>query len=121
MNIGIDIGGSHIAVGLVDDKANIIAKKEHNWTKEEKTNLIDFIQDNSNNPELGLLSNEEFKELYTKISHELTSLEECVFKLKIQGFSYKEIADILDKEEKSIDNAIQRIKVKIKSLMTKNA
>lgn len=89
--------------------------------EEEDNNLIDFIQDNSNNPELGLLSNEEFKELYTKISHELTSLEECVFKLKIQGFSYKEIADILDKEEKSIDNAIQRIKVKIKSLMTKNA
>ena len=58
-----------------------------------------------------------FKELYTKISHELTELEECVFKLRMQGFSYKEIADILDKEEKSIDNAIQRIKVKIKSLM----
>lgn len=89
--------------------------------EEDDNNLIDFIQDNSNNPELGLLSNEEFKELYTKISHELTELEECVFKLKIQGFSYKEIADILDKEEKSIDNAIQRIKVKIKSLMIKNA
>ena len=89
--------------------------------EESDINLIDFIQDNSNNPELGLLSNEEFKELYSTISKELTNLEECVFKLKIQGFGYKEIADILDKEEKSIDNAIQRIKVKIKSLMTKNA
>lgn len=83
-------------------------------------NLIDFIQDNSGNPELGLLSNEEFKELYANISKGLTALEECVFKLKIQGFSYKEIADILDKDDKSIDNAIQRIKVKIKALMTKN-
>lgn len=88
--------------------------------EDEDTNLIDFIQDNSKNPELGLLSNEEFKELYSSISHELTDLEECVFKLKLQGFGYKEIADILDKDEKSIDNAIQRIKVKIKSLMTKN-
>lgn len=88
--------------------------------EESDTNLIDFIGDNSSNPELGLLSNEEFKELYSNISKELTDLEECVFKLKIQGFGYKEIADILDKDEKSIDNAIQRIKVKIKSLMTKN-
>jgi len=87
---------------------------------DEDTNLIDFIQDNSNNPELGLLSSEEFSELYTSISHELTDLEECVFKLKIQGFGYKEIADILDKDEKSIDNAIQRIKVKIKALKNKN-
>jgi len=88
--------------------------------EENDSNLIDFIEDNSNNPELGLLSNEEFKELYTTIIKELTHLEECVFKLKIQGFSYKEIADILDKDEKSIDNAIQRIKNKIKSLITKN-
>ena len=88
--------------------------------EDDDTNLIDFIQDNSKNPELGLLSNEEFKELYATISKELTALEECVFKLKLQGFNYKEISDILDKDEKSIDNAIQRIKTKIRSLMTKN-
>lgn len=88
--------------------------------EDDDTNLIDFIQDNSKNPELGLLSNEEFKELYATISKGLTALEECVFKLKLQGFNYKEISDILDKDEKSIDNAIQRIKTKIRSLMTKN-
>ena len=33
------------------------------------------------------------------------------------NLDYKEIADILDKEEKSIDNAIQRIKKKIKDVM----
>ena len=87
--------------------------------EESDTNLIDIIQDNSHNPELGLLSSEEFKELYTTIQKGLTALEECVFKLKIQGFGYKEIADILDKDEKSIDNAIQRIKAKIKTLIEK--
>lgn len=88
--------------------------------EENDINLIDFIQDNSKNPELGLLSNEEFKELYDIILKKLTNLEECVFKLKVQGFSYKEIANILDKDEKSIDNAIQRIKLKIKTLNCKN-
>lgn len=86
----------------------------------DNTNLIELIQDNSNNPELELLTGEDFNDLCTNIIKELTFLEECVFKLKIQGFSYKEIADILDKDDKSIDNAIQRIKVKIKSLMNKN-
>ncbi|MCI6266107.1 MAG: sigma-70 family RNA polymerase sigma factor [Erysipelotrichaceae bacterium] len=86
----------------------------------DTSNLIDFIQDNTNNPELGLLFDEEFKELYAKISKQLTELEECVFKLKLQAFSYKEIADILDKDEKSIDNAIQRIKTKIKNMDKSN-
>lgn len=83
-------------------------------------NLIDCIQDNSNNPELGLLLDEEYQELYTKITDKLTNLEECVFKLKLQNFNYKEIADILEKDEKSIDNAVQRIKTKIKNIPLKN-
>ena len=44
MNIGIDIGGSHIAVGLVDDKDKIIIKKEHNWADEEKIELLESIK-----------------------------------------------------------------------------
>lgn len=40
MKIGIDIGGSHIAVGLVDENMNIISKKEYEWTQEEKNNLF---------------------------------------------------------------------------------
>ena len=43
MNIGIDIGGSHVAVGLVD-KNRILIKKEHNWTKEEKEDLLTNIE-----------------------------------------------------------------------------
>ena len=55
-------------------------------------------------------------ELYNKIIDKLTYLEELVFILKVQNFNYKEIASILDKDSKSIDNAIQRIKTKIKEL-----
>ena len=47
-----------------------------------------------------------------KIEKELTNLECEVFELKTAGFNYKEIAEILDKEPKSIDNAISRIKNK---------
>lgn len=65
MNIGIDIGGSHIAVGLVYDN-EIIIKKEHVWTKEEKTSLPeniekyckefvrDILQENNNVEKIGI-------------------------------------------------------------------
>lgn len=43
MKIGIDLGGSHIGVGLVNEYNEIIIKKEHNWTNEEKENLINNI------------------------------------------------------------------------------
>lgn len=42
MKIGIDIGGSHIAVGLVDAN-EIVDKKEYEWTKEEKNDLFNSI------------------------------------------------------------------------------
>ena len=87
---------------------------------DEELSLINLIEDNTNNPELELNDELEISELYNKIMSKLTDLEECVFILKIQNFDYKEIASILDKDKKSIDNAIQRIKLKIKSLIEFN-
>ena len=78
------------------------------------------IKDNTDNPELGLLREVEYQELYNKIAENLTDLEECVFSLRLQNFNYKEIADILDKDIKSIDNAIQRIRTKIKEIYNNN-
>jgi len=66
MKIGIDIGGSHIAVGLVDNNMNIISKKEHDWTKEEKIDLFksieeycqkfikEFLEENNNIEKIGI-------------------------------------------------------------------
>ena len=42
--LGIDIGGSHIAVGLVDDGMKIVSKKEHDWTAEEKADCWNSIE-----------------------------------------------------------------------------
>lgn len=45
MKIGIDLGGSHIGIGLVDDNKNIIKKYERDFTEEEKSNLIPIVED----------------------------------------------------------------------------
>lgn len=86
----------------------------------EKT-LNDFLDDKNNiNPEEYFVMLETEKELYNSIRMKLTDLESKIFDLKLGGLSYKQIADILDKDTKSIDNAIQRIKTKIKEITEKN-
>lgn len=44
MKIGIDIGGSHIGIGLINEKYEIIDKVERNWTEEEKKDLWNNMQ-----------------------------------------------------------------------------
>ena len=43
MRIGIDLGGSHIGLGLVD-KDKIVYKFEKNFTKEDKNNIEQTIK-----------------------------------------------------------------------------
>ncbi|MCI8961489.1 MAG: ROK family protein [Clostridia bacterium] len=45
MKIGIDIGGSHIGIGLVESNGNIIVKKEKNITSEDRKNIEKFIEE----------------------------------------------------------------------------
>jgi len=71
----------------------------------------------TSSPEEQLLANETENELINTIKNKLTNFEEQVFSLKINGLNYHEIAEILDRDEKAIDNATQRIKNKIKEVL----
>ena len=86
----------------------------------EEINLTDFLISDEKNPETDILLHENIKELLEKIKEELTDFEECVFELRLQEFEYREIANILDKTPKAIDNALQRIKIKIKKILESN-
>ncbi len=46
VNIGIDLGGSHISIGVIDDKGNIIEKKERRILTKEKSNIKEIIETN---------------------------------------------------------------------------
>lgn len=72
------------------------------------------IKDNYNNPEEMVINDANINELKEKIKIMLTPFELQVFDLKVNGFEYREIADILDRKPKDIDNALQRIKNKLK-------
>lgn len=45
MKIGIDIGGSHIAIGVVNSNGSIIEKIEKSWTNDEKQNIKKSIEE----------------------------------------------------------------------------
>ena len=47
MKIGIDLGGSHIGIGVIQDET-IIEKFEKDFSNEDKSNLTEFLRDNSN-------------------------------------------------------------------------
>ncbi len=67
-------------------------------------------------PEEKMVQNEREKEIWAIIKQKLSDYELLVLKLYLDGKSYREIAKQLDKNEKSIDNAIVRIKSKLRVL-----
>ena len=55
-------------------------------------------------------SKEELKDLFARC---LSKMEKQVLDLFLDGLSYRDIAKILNKDEKSVDNAVQRIRRKL--------
>lgn len=79
--------------------------------------LKELIEDVDSDPLIKITEKERYEELLEKIRASLTDNELPVFELMILGLGYKDIAEVLDKESKQIDNAIQRIKGKIKKIL----
>ena len=79
--------------------------------------LKEILGDASSDPLVKMESKESYLELIKKINGVLSPFEYEVYKLLINDFNYLDIAKILDKEPKQIDNTIQRIRGKIKDLI----
>ena len=60
---------------------------------------------------------EEKNSIYDLMTKDLSKLEKEVFELKLNGLDYREIARLLNKSYKSIDSALQRIRVKLKKIL----
>lgn len=82
-------------------------------------NLENYLKDDNDAENLYLYQDYQL-EMATKLKQELTNFESQVFELKMQGYTSKEISKVLKKDLKSIYNAYQRIKQKIKEISTKN-
>lgn len=88
----------------------------------ERTLLDVLVGLKITNPEDVIISKEEVANIELKMSKVLSGLELEVLNSYLDGKSYQEIAVDLDREAKSIDNALQRVKRKLeKSLSKKNS
>ncbi|OON99533.1 MAG: RNA polymerase factor sigma-70 [Epulopiscium sp. Nele67-Bin004] len=80
---------------------------------EDNTLKDTLIDDITPTPEELIILEEEFEIFKKNIKSILSGLEWQVISMYIEGNNYQEIAKLLDKTPKSIDNALQRIKRKL--------
>ncbi|MBQ6908210.1 MAG: RNA polymerase sporulation sigma factor SigH, partial [Clostridia bacterium] len=88
------------------------------FDEEYEVTLMDVIGSDEKiaNPEDIIIGQEQYKSMEQSLAKELSSFEREVLAYYLQGKTYQEIGDILQKNYKSIDNALQRIKKKIEKM-----
>ena len=84
------------------------------YDDEQETTLLNVIIDKEKlSPEDIIIDKETYENILTSITNILSDYENAVLEKYLNGMSYTDIAEKLNKSEKSIDNALQRIKKKI--------
>ncbi|MBR6185147.1 MAG: RNA polymerase sporulation sigma factor SigH [Clostridia bacterium] len=83
------------------------------YDEESDRTLLDVIEGRVTNPEDLYISQEDLSRIQTQISEVLSDLERQVLDAFMDGKSYQEIAELLGRHVKSIDNALQRVKRKL--------
>ena len=88
------------------------------FDEESDRTLMDVISEESiSDPEELVINREEFLGIENKMGEILSSLEWEVLTSYLEGKSYQEIAEDLDRHVKSIDNALQRVKRKLEKYL----
>ena len=86
---------------------------------EENDYIMDIPDETpSANPESMLIDNENVLGIEYKINQNLSKLELEVLSFYLDGLSYQDIAAKMGKSQKTVDNAIQRIRKKIKKILS---
>lgn len=90
---------------------------ENNDTEEKQT-LVDIMQQKHiSNPEELVIDKENTSMIEYELVRRLSGLEKNVLGLYMQDLKYLQIAEVLHKEPKTIDNALTRIKTKLNQLL----
>jgi RNA polymerase sporulation-specific sigma factor len=90
------------------------------YDEESDRTLLDILSGTKvSDPEELVISQEEFMAIERKMGEFLSDLEWQVLTFYLEGKSYQEIADELERHVKSIDNALQRVKRKLERYLEK--
>lgn len=105
LNTYISLYGSNGSMGETEEGAELV-------------NAIASVTDK--NPEEVLIDKENVSSIEAIIERELSSFEKQVLDLYLTGIGYVQIARVLGRDEKATDNALQRIKSKLKKALQRN-
>ncbi len=86
---------------------------DHILSEESQTQLAANPEAFRRTPEEQVLARESKIEFYNASAQQLSKLEKQVLELYLDGLSYSEIALRTHRNEKSVDNAVQRIRRKL--------
>lgn len=93
-----------------------IYEEDSSWT------LIDTIaESNAVDPQMRLVNLEKIVHLKLHLLESFSEFERRVLYLYIDGYTYQEISEELNRHVKSIDNAMQRIKRKLETVELKES
>ena len=104
--------GANLSVARLEDTLTRIYEEDSDRT------LLDVItEDVPSNPEEMLIDREDLSVIEGRIGQMLSDLEKQVLVRYIEGKSYVEISQEMNRHVKSIDNALQRIKRKLQKYL----
>lgn len=87
-------------------------------SEDKQSPLIEQLEmETNNNPEELFIDKERMLMLVHELNERLSDMERRVLHLHLQGEDYRSIAELLDKSPKSIDNALQRIRQKMRTIL----
>ncbi|MHA6259172.1 RNA polymerase sporulation sigma factor SigH [Sporosarcina sp. CAU 1771] len=88
------------------------------YSEESERTLLDMVPGPTlDDPEDLIIHKEDFIHMEKEMNKVLSGLEKQVLALYLEGQSYQEISDELNRQVKSVDNALQRIKRKLERYM----
>ena len=107
------------AIRLTFRQKNRILNNSYSLDKlfnESTTNYYEIFKDMSQEPNKLLIDEEELEELVNKLKKKLSKMECDILDLKLKGLKNTEIAVLLDKNKKFVENTMFRITKKYKEL-----
>ena len=76
----------------------------------------ELLVDKESGPEQMVIEQEVSRELWNRVNSRLSPMEKQVLQFYLDGNNYMQIAGLMKKSPKSVDNALQRIRQKIRQM-----
>ena len=99
------------------DPLNSGVSLEETLTNPPRDSSTRIVQDQRRVPEEQVLARERAQEFNRSFLRRLSSFEQEVLKYYLDGFSYRAMAEMTGRDEKAIDNAVQRIRRKLARIL----